>query len=142
MCIIQCVDCPCCSRLRLVPLKTDYFDGDIPRPFPEWPRVDLVHRFRNAGRIHFVVEDYICVNPYCIRRHPEYRPLLRELIGGKCESAFCSEGMCRLVGCDLEEFCQYHFPGYEHLMRRPPSFRVRIFEHVFFRNQNALGHAW
>jgi hypothetical protein len=47
---------------------------------------------------------------------------------------------CRLVACHGEDFCQDHFPAYEHLMRRPPVFRVRIYEDADFRDQNPFGH--
>ena len=127
MCIIQCINCSCCLDLMLVPLKNDYFDGENPRPFQDWLRYDLVHRFCNAGRTHLVVYDRLCSNAYCIRRHPDYRPYQRERIGDKCDSAFCSEMTCSLVQCHGEDFCHEHFTGYDHLMQRPPVFRVRIF---------------
>jgi hypothetical protein len=140
MCIIQCINCPCCFPLMLVPLKSDYFHGGNPRHFRDWPRLDLVRRFRNAGRNYILVYDRLCMNPHCVRRNPNYRPLESERIDGKCNSGFCTERTCRLVACRGEDFCQDHFPAYEHLMRRPPVFRVRIYDDADFRDQDPFGH--
>jgi hypothetical protein len=48
MCLIQCIDCPSCIGLSLVPLKDDYFNGRKPKCFWFWPCKDLVRRFKKT----------------------------------------------------------------------------------------------
>ena len=72
MCLIQCIDCPSCIGLSLVPLKDDYFNGRKPKCFWFWPRKDLVRCFKNSGNFHTVVYNHICKNPGCQRKDPNY----------------------------------------------------------------------
>ena len=53
MCLIQCIDCPSCIGLSLVPLKDDYFKGRKPKCFWFWPRKDLVRRFKKQWQLPY-----------------------------------------------------------------------------------------
>ena len=124
MCLIQCIDCPSCIRLHLVPLNDDYFKGKNLKCFWFWPRKDLVHCFKNSDNFHTVVYDHICKNPGCPRRDPNYQPTHSSKRNGTCESVYCQLETCRLVISRFEDHCKNHHP--RPLDKQAPQFRVRL----------------
>ena len=140
MCVIQCVNCPCCYQLTLIPLKEDYFDGGDPKRFRFWPRKDLVRRYCKGGRIYTEVCDYLWVNPGCPRREPDYTPALGEQADSKCQSARCSSDTCRLVISRWEDYCGEHHPRSAKLMKKEPVFRVRIYDDTDLRFKAPFNH--
>ena len=140
MCIIQCVDCPCCYQLTLIPLKEKYFDGGDPKRFRDWDRKDLVRRYCNAGRFYSEVSDYLCANPECPRREPDYTPALGEPADSKCVSAYCSSQTCRLVASRWEDYCGQHHPRSKKLMKKEPVFRIRIHDDDDMRFKDPFNH--
>jgi len=126
MCLIQCIDCPSCIGLSLVPLKDDYFKGRKPKCFWFWPRKDLVRRFKNSGNFHTVVYDHICKNPGCPRKDPNYQPAHSSKRDSTCGSVYCQLETCRLVVSSFEDYCKNHHPRPDLLDKQAPQFRIRL----------------
>ena len=126
MCLIQCIDCPSCNGLSLVPLKDDYFNGRKPKCFWFWPRKDLVCRFKNSGNFHTVVYDHFCKNPGCPRKDPNYQPTHSSKLDGTCGSFYCELETCRLVVSSFEDYCKNHHPRPDLLDKQAPQFRIRL----------------
>jgi len=126
MCLIQCIDCPSCIGLSLVPLKDDYFKGRKPKCFWFWPRKDLVRRFKNSGNFHTVVYDHICKNPGCPRKDPNYQPAHSSKRDSTCGSVYCQLETCRLVVSSFEDYCKNHHPKPDLLDKQAPQFRIRL----------------
>jgi hypothetical protein len=103
MCLIQCIDCPSCIGLNLVPLKDDYFKGKNPKCFWFWHRKDLVRCFKNSDNFHAVVYDHIWKNPGCPRRDPNYQPTHSSKRNDTCGSVYCQLETCSwsLVGLKI-----------------------------------------
>jgi hypothetical protein len=141
MCIVQCFECKCCnalfpySRLHLIPLKCDYFDGEDYELL--WDRWDLVCRFQEADANYTLVYDLLCMNPKCLRRQSDYSPKIGEKIGVKCDSVHCNTEICNLKKCNDEEFCYEHINWHpEELTSEAPVFRVQLFNVADIRNFN------
>ncbi len=126
MCLIQCIDCPFCIGLHLVPLKDDYFKGKNPKCFWFWPCKDLVYHFKNSDNFHTVVYDHICKNPGCRRRDPNYQPTHSSKHNGTCGSVYCQLKTCRLVISRFEGHCKNHHPRPDLLDKQAHQFRARL----------------
>ena len=124
MCLIQCIDCPSCIGLNLVPLKDDYFKGKNPKCFWFWHHKDLVHCFKNSDNFHAVVYDHIWKNPGCPRRDPNYQPTHSSKRNDTCGSVYCQLKTCRLVISRFKDHCNNHHP--RPLDKQAPQFRVRL----------------
>jgi hypothetical protein len=140
MCIIQCIDCVCCDFLTLIPLKSDYFNGGDYRHFRNWARLDLVRRFRNAGKIYTTVYDEMCMNTECPRRKSDYTPKEGEKVDSHCGSVHCNNLTCRLVACRGEDYCFEHHPRSQQLLKKAPVFRVRIYNDADLRHVDRFSH--
>jgi len=122
MCIIQCIDCVCCDLLTLVPLKSNYFNGRVYWHFQSWDRMDLVHRFRNAGKINMQVYGEMCMNQECPKRQPNYTPREGEKINRNCGSVHCYNSTWHLVKCRGKNYSFDHHPR-----SRQPFFKFYFF---------------
>ena len=134
MCVIQCINCPVCYKLTLVPLKSDYFNREDSRQFRFLERKDLVRCFCNASQFYSQVYDYLCMNPERPRRQPDYAPVQGEQVDSKCNSTHCTSKTCHLVACHWEDYCRDHHPRSKKLMKKEPVFRVWIYDDADLRH--------
>ena len=134
MCVIQCINCPVCYKLTLVPLKSDCFNREDSRQFRFWERKDLVRCFCNASQFYSQVYDYLCMNPECPRRQPDYALVQGEQVDSKCNSTHCTSKTCCLVTCCWEDYCRDHHPRSKKLMKKAPVFRVWIYHDADLRH--------
>ena len=94
----------------------------------------MVRCFCNASQFYSQVYDYLCMNPECPMRQPDYAPVQGEQVDSKCDSTHYTSKTCRLVACRWEDYCRDHHLRSKKLMKKGPVVRVWIYDDADLRH--------